>query len=505
VVDRRTGVATSTDLVTWTKDAAHNPLFSGGIFCVDVVRWDKPDGTPRWVMFAPHYTLEGDAGMAHLEVWSSTSPLFYAANRTYEGIAFVSAGATSEGVALSEYGIDVPHIVVEGAERNLLTSTATGDEWWMALTVVARKPHMEIWRRHKTTPCQTLSDVDGPDPSSAAYRLATYQNDANTKFLLSAAQTGTLLDLSGNGAHVSTNCILMDATGVHFTAASGHRLRYQPTTLAALDGITGDFTIEWRCSFDTTFNTSYRAVLAFASSTADRHFYLYATGSGGESPVFRWNLLCKTAAGNVTGSGPASQNFDVGVLHRWAVSRTNGNLYWFLDGVLQNAGGTAFTADALSSTPGAALRVGTNYDDSALYWNGYIDEVRFSDSARWTANYTAAAPTLARKATGYVFSPVYDLGTDTVADLVPTNPVIPAGCAVEVLYRAAADLTDASSDVGDFDAVLPAGERYIQYAFVLTGDGAETPLVEQSGLDFSTLPDLSIAAAKTLTLTPGQS
>ncbi len=79
--------------------------------------------------------------------------------------------------------------------------------------------------------------------------------------------------------------------------------------------------------------------------------------------------------------------FNIDTWYHVAVTRTGGKMYFFVNGILINIGGTAFTPTIYSTTEG--LLVGAGFDQN---YGGYIDEVRITKGiARWTSDFTPPA------------------------------------------------------------------------------------------------------------------
>lgn len=82
----------------------------------------------------------------------------------------------------------------------------------------------------------------------------------------------------------------------------------------------------------------------------------------------------------------------VPVVNQWyhiAVVRSGNSWYMFVDGT--QIGTTDTDATVLTNAPvGDNFRVGTQRD-GGYWWNGWVDELRLSNTARWTSNFTAPA------------------------------------------------------------------------------------------------------------------
>lgn len=82
---RQLGVATSTDLITWAKDA-RNPIISGGVFCPFVWRHSGV-----YYMLLPRYTnVVKTPSRGVLDLYRCPRPTFYPEEREYLGVVYDS-------------------------------------------------------------------------------------------------------------------------------------------------------------------------------------------------------------------------------------------------------------------------------------------------------------------------------------------------------------------------------------------------------------------------------
>jgi hypothetical protein len=152
---REVGLATSTDLVRWVQYPL-NPLYKGvvnttaanqgpdehyagtadptdGFYCPDIVFWPTSAQPSRFVMFVPHYS--GSGNYASLDVFTSNSPVFLQSYRTYTGKALTTRGSTMKLDGSSLDGSDTPRIITDDISRNVATTTVTGGQVVMPVTV----------------------------------------------------------------------------------------------------------------------------------------------------------------------------------------------------------------------------------------------------------------------------------------------------------------------------------------------------------------------------------
>ena len=152
---------------------------------------------------------------------------------------------------------------------------------------------------------------------------------------------------------------------------------------------TGDFTIDW---------WEYRT----ASSEGSVVFHQPVKAKDGTGTIFGYGYqgLVNAYIGNTSGSFNIMPQTSMGaeVINKWvhrAVVRSGNQFLLFADGILQNSV-TSSAALARNVTPYIGRYDSGNY----LYYQGYIDEFRISDVARWTANFTP--PTAEYNPTAFV-------------------------------------------------------------------------------------------------------
>ena len=495
---------TSTDLLTWTADG-DNPIFlateeedvdgatvaaARGRFCGDVVRWDAADGTERYVCFMPHYTA--DSATPAVEVYTCPNPNFHRADRTYIGTAWDSSTAAALWGYAVTMAADVVRIVTDDVTRNVGTSVLTGREVWGVTTInVTTLGYNEALYVHdRTLHGAILESVSADLPVAAPVHALAPAGDASTVALWLPGLTGTLLDLSGNGNHLtqvgSTNFI--DALGYNATRASSDVAKRTPASaIAALDAVTGDFTIEWTASLAAAMsNGEYAGALLFWKASTPYHFLLRLACGTGATP-YTWSFVGTASGTNRTGTSPAFAWR--GTRARWAVAKTGGKLYFFKNGVLLNTGDIAYNYTLDECGAGGQIWLGGT-GSGGQYWPGILDEIRISNAARWTTSYTATALSYQHATSGTLFARVDDLENAIARGLLTVDGSTPAGTSLTQLGRVASAVDNQSHDVADF-AGYPATHqtgRYQQYAVTLaTDDATVTPNVTRMVAQSSTV------------------
>lgn len=113
---RTENLYTSTNLTSWTADG-NNPIFSDDRYCADMFKV----GSTYYLLIV--YGMAPPAGTSVFELYSDSSPTFYSASRTYEGIAVV-CGDTDEW---DDYAVDTAFVLTPDITRVI----STDDEFWM--------------------------------------------------------------------------------------------------------------------------------------------------------------------------------------------------------------------------------------------------------------------------------------------------------------------------------------------------------------------------------------
>ena len=137
--NRSIGVATSTDLTTWTKHAS-NPIMEGGRFCPCV--WKDGD---FYYYIGAHYT--GTQLGSEIEMWRSRTPTFLPEEREYLGVV-KPRGVTGEW---DDYNLDTPTVlsddinrdsrdVTDGALWVYYAGTGDGTNWYTGLLIGEPSP-----------------------------------------------------------------------------------------------------------------------------------------------------------------------------------------------------------------------------------------------------------------------------------------------------------------------------------------------------------------------------
>lgn len=154
---------------------------------------------------------------------------------------------------------------------------------------------------------------------------------------------------------------------------SGDFLRCDP--FSAINIGTGDFTIECFI-YKTAGLTKTANIVAFDETASSTRWAFYWRGSGSRLAIFNTSQSAILAGGT-----PLALN----TWYHVAFVRDSGQYRIYLDGVLD---GTA--TPTAKTLPSSNLFIGQSSVNSE-YWSGHIDELRISNAALYTADFTPPA------------------------------------------------------------------------------------------------------------------
>lgn len=196
-------------------------------------------------------------------------------------------------------------------------------------------------------------------------------NDEHTLLLLHGE------DLTDSGPYGCT--VKVSDVSLSDTAKFGKSLGFNSTaTMSAvlpMNLSTADFTIDW-WEYRNTADSDVSTIFTFGSKSVNTILAAYNELNSGIK------LYASSA-----GSGWDVANGSIGTLvkNKWvhrAIVRTGGKIYAYQDGVLKNT----FSGASKIYAPDNIITFSQCFGGG--YLNGYIDEFRVSDIARWTENFT---------------------------------------------------------------------------------------------------------------------
>lgn len=267
---RATGLATSTDLTTWTKDP-NNPIFTGGRFCAFPFRYDGD-----YYLLIPHYTSGTD--YSQIELYRDTNPTFYPGEREYIGVAINYGPADWD-----DHDQDTPSVLTDDIYRD--TFTAAGNQLW---TYYAGEGGDGSWRTGMTIEEDIASALTGLEPGSLTWSASgdvTVVDSPVWQGVRSVRQR----DADSSGADTLTGDFapmeqgLVGAWMRRTSTSNGDYdiYLYGGSTLAVVGGLgrNGDFHY-WNGSFQPTgvnwaTDTWYLVTLAFDAATDQYDFVVY--------------------------------------------------------------------------------------------------------------------------------------------------------------------------------------------------------------------------------------
>lgn len=120
VSPRATGLATSTDLINWTKDA-NNPIFERERYCIFPFKYGD-----YYYMLVPYFHIKyvsGDVWDIQIRLYRDSSPTFYPDERDYLGIVLHDGGVGE----WDDQHLDTPSVLTNDIYRNSFPD----DNIWM--------------------------------------------------------------------------------------------------------------------------------------------------------------------------------------------------------------------------------------------------------------------------------------------------------------------------------------------------------------------------------------
>lgn len=234
--------------------------------------------------------------------------------------------------------------------RRVPTATAASGCWQLGEVTQARRA--DIW---PTTGDRFFSDV-----------VLLLQDAATDE-----SSVGNTVTLSGSAAYtttepkVGTHSLALAASGDVLTVPAGSDFAYG----------TGDFCVEaW---FFQTAGAAFGGHI-WAQTAAGQNYFGVRAGSG--------NPMENKIDVRVNNSQLISTStYSLNAWHHVAVVRDSGTVTIYLDG---QASGSAALAATLSNTTYTPTVGAFSNDFSAARFNGYIDALRVTKAARYTANFT---------------------------------------------------------------------------------------------------------------------
>lgn len=215
--------------------------------------------------------------------------------------------------------------------------------------------------------------------SNAKLVLHCEGTDATTAFTDSSASSHTL---TANGdAQIDTAqkkfgsaSGLFDGTGDYLTASDNSDWNFGSS----------DFTIDCYVRHAVWADDNYQVAGQYSFGNSNTGWAFWLNGGASANMSFHY-----TTDGSTDNSLSVNATMTTNTWYHIAVVRNGADLMFFLDGTQQGATQNISTDTIYNSTRN--LEFGGESVNNTRYYNGHIDELRISDSARWTSNFTPQA------------------------------------------------------------------------------------------------------------------
>ena len=315
---------------------------------------------PKWVMY-----LDGETPKIHINALNGSGSFYMNATtnltaNSWNHLAYVRNGSTwywfINGTQAGT-GSNSTNITFS----NVATTIGYGGEPYFT----TMNGFISDLRVVKGTAVYTSNFTPPTAPVTAITNTKLLLNMADGQAIDSAAQNN--LTLAGN-ANTSTDQAKFGNTSLHLDGTGDYFEVPNPTSLAFR---TGDFTLEcW--VYMAVDNTNKAIVETRASDLSVNGFVFAIDNNGGRKLMVYSNAKLFTTSNAIS-------------LNTWthiAISRSGTTLKCFINGT---QGASVTNSQDYTN---ALVRVGRGIYESSDF-NGYIDDLRFSNMARYTSNFTA--------------------------------------------------------------------------------------------------------------------
>ena len=237
-----------------------------------------------------------------------------------------------------------------------------------------------------------VADIAGNDANTV---LLIHSNAANgnTTFADSSA-TGHTVSANGHVRHVARKKFQNQISTVYFDGTGDYLSVAEHTDF---DFGTGDFTVEcWACMYDMpAANAKIQRFLSKDDLNGTNGAWTFGIGRydgwpGGGANILQLNFGVRVDGSPVNyTSGDFIYAVNNNEWHHYAMVRSSSTVYYFVDGV--SVGLSSSAGHSVDSA--GSLKVGTGYYSGLVEGlKGFVTEVRVSNTARWTADFTPVGP-----------------------------------------------------------------------------------------------------------------
>ncbi len=304
-------------------------------------------------------------------------------------VLYIYSGGTTSGVttlstntwyhiAFARDGSDVIRMFLNGNLENSRTVTTDltdakvyiGGLNASSLGVNGHLDEIRISNTARYTASFTAPTTPFVNDTNTIMLLHCDNTDASTVFLDDNGSRSRRALIANGNAQIDTaqskfgsSAALFDGTGDYIDTEANSVFAFG----------TGDFTYECWIRVG-TLPSAFKIIMGNQTGTGDYHFLLGITNT---NRIYYSHLYNNTA---ITATNAISAN----TWYHVAVSRSSGISKMFIDGTQT---GSSYT-DTNNFSAGSRCRIGADYL-AANSWNGWIDEIRVSNTARYTGNFTA--------------------------------------------------------------------------------------------------------------------
>ena len=497
---------------TGSPGSAASTTQAGGQHNGWIGQWTRPDGQKEFLLYTPAcYSTNTVLGQTAnvcdgVVCWSSTSPYFEIAKRTFRGWVMDAERWTNnpvEGQFISL--VDLVQANGTGPEQNFndvkslsMTANTVSESVGETLNLVR--------------PAGLPTDGTGVNYGGAVFIGAQADLDnniilansgstdagTNTVFLMRPAITRSLVDESGQELHFhvkQTNPSLQPGPSYKITIGSGVYLgadsvntnylasyHYGTHSLWCSTNLTFEFCLNKQGLIGTSWYVELFADGNSSGAATGLAVQMTTTAAGDTACKFNYQYWDGTTIRTATPS--ATFNFATNVDYVLDIVRAgngSGNFTFWTNGVQL---GTTITSSYVpapyTNTTSRYFLIGNTGNSTSEPWPGWLKWVRFDQTNRTiTPAGIAVIPSPAHVAAGAVYSGVYDFGA-AAKIAANVDVVCPSDCTCTVLYRAAASASDryvgtgsVAGDAANEFTTTPAASRYGQFAIYMTSATAD--------------------------------
>ena len=316
---------------------------------------------------------------------------------------------------------------------------------------------------NNTSPEITSMSLSGTvnTTSYTYYQLLGVSGTGNSEWIseIEFFEGGTIIDSSSSNHAITTVGNAQHSTTTSQFGGSSLYFDGNASSITVADSsqweFSGDFTIE--CWMNKASKTTQSNIIGPVAFTAGNGWAFYTTQTSGVIKFFDYSN------GFTLNAADADSGFQANTWHHVAVVRTGSTLKLYLDGVEKHSAG-GYTA-TLSNFQD--LQIGDDVNSNQTTYEGFLDEIRLSNVARYTSNFTPSTTAFCQSSTTSSGYPGTIAGYTSGGIEVNNQP------SSEVVDRFAFASTSASVDVGNLTVRRdnPSGQNSSTDGYTSGGHG----------------------------------